>query len=121
VDDRADNADSEVMLLEMLGFEARASYSGLAALAEAERFQPHVCLIDLNMPGMNGDVLAMQLRKSLSYAPALIAVTAMSNEQSVARITEAGFDKHLIKPVDPVVLIDTLNAIHRSIGSRGEE
>lgn len=114
VDDRADNADSEVLLVEMVGFEARASYSGAEALAEAERFRPDVCLIDLNMPGMNGDVLAVRLRALLDTTPTLIAVTAMNNEPSVARIKEAGFDYHLVKPVDPVVLIDTLNEIRRS-------
>lgn len=62
VDDNRDVADSTAELLRLVGFEARACYDGPTALAEAAAFLPSVCLIDLNMPGMDGDELATRLR-----------------------------------------------------------
>jgi two-component system OmpR family response regulator len=110
VDDNPDFADSIMDLLEMLGYEARASYDGPSALANAEIFAPNICLIDLNMPGMDGDVLAIRLREAGNRA-ILIAVTAMSNEESCLRIAAAGFDLHLDKPVDLFRLPTAINAL----------
>lgn len=98
VDDNRDVADSSVDLLRVVGFEARACYDGPTALVEAAAFQPGVCLIDLNMPGMDGDELAVRLRAWVAGVRlVLVAVTAMSNEESCRRIRDAGFDLHLIK------------------------
>jgi two-component system, OmpR family, response regulator len=100
IDDNVDVADSAADLLEVLGFEARACYDGRAALALVEDFAPDICLIDLNMPGMDGDRVAVQLRGT-GRPVVLIAVTAASNDAAARRIAEAGFDLHLVKPVDP--------------------
>ncbi|HYH63060.1 MAG TPA: response regulator [Urbifossiella sp.] len=110
VDDNRDLADSEVMLLRAHGFDARACYDGPDAIALAAAFRPTVCLIDLNMPGMDGDEVAARLRDSWAgEPPVLIAVTAMNNEDALRRI-EAAFDRHLIKPVDPLELVRLIDA-----------
>jgi two-component system, OmpR family, response regulator len=112
VDDNRDVADSEADLLRAVGFDTRACYDGQSALVEAASFSPSVCLLDLNMPGMDGDELAIRLREQAEESPlVLVAVTAMSNERDQQRIQGAGFDMHLVKPVDPhqlVLVVDTL-------------
>jgi len=112
VDDNHDIADSEVDLLNIHGFDARACYSGASALQEVAEFQPCVCLIDLNMPEMDGDELAIRLRKQEGGPPpVLVAVTARSDEESERRIREAGLDPHLVKPVDPKKLVAVVNSM----------
>ena len=106
VDDNHDVADSEADLLHVHGFDARACYSGASALAEVAEFRPCVCLIDLNMPRMDGDELAMRLREQEGGPPpVLVAVTARDDELSQRRLREAGLDPHLVKPVDPNELV----------------
>jgi len=119
VDDNHDVADSTADLLRITGYDARACYSGLDALDEAESFRPAVCLIDLNMPGMDGDEVARKLRVKFAGIPVvMVAITAMSNEKSEKRIRDAGFDLHLVKPVDPRRLIGMVDSIWRKWASR---
>jgi two-component system, OmpR family, response regulator len=102
-------ADSTTDLLQFAGFEAWACYSGASALFEAAKFLPGLCLIDLNMPGMDGDILAVLLREQAgTRTMVLIAVTAMGNEESSRRIKDAGFDMHFLKPVNPRVLLSVV-------------
>jgi CheY-like chemotaxis protein len=114
VDDNHDAADSTALLLRVCGFEAHSCYTGLDALQEAQVYRPHICLLDLNMPGMDGDELALRLREQARRRRlVLVALTAMSGEECSRRIQAAGFDLHLVKPVDPfklVELVDTLFA-----------
>jgi CheY-like chemotaxis protein len=120
IDDNFDVADSTVDLFRIVGFEARACYDGAAALVEAARFLPGVCLIDLNMPGMDGDEVAMRLREWAAGQPlVLVAVTAMDNEQSRRRITEAGFNLHFIKPVDPHCLLSVVDDLWQAWNTAG--
>lgn len=112
VDDNRDVADSEADLLQVYGFDARACYSGASALREAAEFRPCVCLIDLNMPGMDGDELARRLREQEGGPPpALVAVTARDDEQSQRRLREAGLAPHLVKPVDPNELVAVIEGM----------
>ncbi|HEX4608801.1 MAG TPA: response regulator [Urbifossiella sp.] len=102
VDDNRDIADSAADLIRAFGYDALACYDGAAALAAAADFHPAVCLIDLNMPGMAGDEVAVRLRRVAGDSlKMLVAVTAMSTEEAARRIRDAGFDLHLVKPVDP--------------------
>lgn len=100
VDDNRDTADSEAMLLRLAGFDARACYCGPSALAEAAEFLPDICLLDMNMPGMDGDEVAVELRRR-GRPLVLMAVTAMGDAAGRRRIKAAGFDRHLLKPVAP--------------------
>ncbi len=113
VDDNRDAADSTAIILELHGFECRACYDGFAALDLVESFQPDVCLIDLNMPGMDGDVLAVKL-KATHRTLLLVAVTAMSDAASERRTAAAGFDRHLVKPVEPSLWPDVVKTLARS-------
>jgi CheY-like chemotaxis protein len=102
VDDNRDLADSAADLLRIVGFDVRVCYDGPSALAVAREFAPDVCLLDLNMPGMEGDELASHIREEAGGRPVLfIAVTAMGSEESRARTAATGFSLHLVKPVDP--------------------
>lgn len=110
VDDNRDAADSEALLLGVVGYEAQACYDGPTALNIADNFQPSICLLDLNMPGMEGDVLAQRLREQAKGRPLMvIAVTAMSSE--AVRERTAGFDRHLVKPVAPKQLLALVNRL----------
>lgn len=112
VDDNRDAADSTADLLRLVGFEARACYDGPAALAEAAHFLPGVCLIDLNMPGMDGDELASRLREQAGARPlVLVAVTAMGSDECRRRTEAAGFHLHLVKPVDPHDLLRVVDEL----------
>jgi two-component system OmpR family response regulator len=115
VDDNPDAADSTALLLNTVGFEAKACHNGASALALNETFRPGACFIDLNMPSMPGDELAKRLRSGLGWRPLLlVAVTAMSDEQARTRIEEAGFDLHLVKPVDPEKLVQVVDNLFRA-------
>jgi CheY-like chemotaxis protein len=106
VDDNQDIADSTALLLRAFGFEARACYDGRSALRIASEFRPNICLIDLNMPGMAGDELAAKLTRQPDWRPVLmVAMTAMNHEAYRKRTAAAGFDVHLVKPVDPEQLV----------------
>lgn len=120
VDDNRDAADSESVLLELLGYDAAVSYDGPEALAEALRFGPDVCLVDYNMPGMNGCEFARRLRALRRGRPVyLIAVTANSSDQVRGLTAAAGFNLHLVKPVDWDELSTILENLDHARG-RGE-
>ena len=112
IDDNHDAADLEALMLCTSGFDARACYDGATAITEARRYLPKVCLIDLHMPGMDGDELAFRLKNVDELKPLkLVAITAMCNESSKKRIASAGFHAHMVKPVDPKRLIRELDAL----------
>jgi CheY-like chemotaxis protein len=101
VDDDPDSAELVVQLLEMRGHEARSVDSAARALEEAAEFLPHVAVLDVGLPDMSGYELAQLLRKCEGLAECrLIAVTGYSGDAALARSKMAGFDLHLVKPVD---------------------
>lgn len=101
VDDNHDVADTAVIILETLGFVVRAAYDGFSALSVAAVFEPDICVLDLSMPGMDGDELAVRLRQQFEDRQlVLVAVTARCHEEDRTRIKAAGFDHMLVKPAD---------------------
>jgi CheY-like chemotaxis protein len=101
VDDDADSADLLVQLLEMRGHNVRSVNSAGQAVSEAAEFLPEVAILDVGLPDMSGYELAQLLRKCDGLADCkLIAVTGYSGEAVLARSKMAGFDMHLVKPVD---------------------
>lgn len=109
VDDNRDAANALAVLLEMAGFQVETSFSGLTALEVARGFRPDVCLLDINMPGMDGYELARRLRQlTPDHPPILATVTAYSDDDHLDRAVDAGFDLHFTKPANPADVIDQL-------------
>ena len=104
-DDNRDSADSMAMLLEAGGHEVHVAYDGAEAVATAGQTRPDVVLLDIGMPKMNGFECARAIRSQPWAAGALlIALTGWGQEEDKRRALEAGFDRHLTKPVDPATL-----------------
>ncbi len=105
VDDNRDSADSLAELLRLAGNEVHTAYDSFEALQRAEQLRPDVALLDIGMPQMNGCEAARRLRR-LPWGGnlLLIAVTGWGQEQDRRRTEEAGFDAHLVKPVDHAAL-----------------
>ena len=105
VDDNADGANSLGRLLEFLGHETAMEYDGHAALERAEAFAADVILLDLGMPGLDGFEICRRLRASDSPRhPRIVAMTGWGREGDRTRTAAAGFDAHLVKPVDLAAL-----------------
>ncbi len=101
VDDNCDGADALGRLLSLMGQNIATEYDGHAALERAAEFDPDVVLLDLGMPGMDGFEVCRALRERFSRTrPKIIALTGWGRRQDIARTKEAGFDAHLVKPVD---------------------
>jgi len=109
VDGDADAADSLVLLLRLWGFEARAAYSGPAALDQAPIFHPDVVLTELLLPGRDGVALALALRGQA----VLVAVTTQGQTTDRHRAYAAGFAQVFVKPADPTSLHEVLLAVSR--------
>jgi PAS domain S-box-containing protein len=106
VDDHPDAGLSLAMLLRLAGNETRAAHDGLTALEEAERFRPDVVLLDIGMPEIDGYETCRRLReRPWGGCVRVIALTGWGQEEDRARAREAGFDGHLVKPVDPGALM----------------
>jgi PAS domain S-box-containing protein len=104
-DDNRDAAESMGMLLRLMGNEVRTVHDGLQAVNEAEMFQPDVILLDIGMPRLNGYDAARRIRKQRwSQGTVLVALTGWGQEEDKRRASEAGFDKHFTKPVNPADL-----------------
>jgi signal transduction histidine kinase len=101
-DDNKDAADSLAMILEMAGHEVRVVHDGRAALSLAQTFRPDVALLDIGMPQFNGYEVAKALRREPWGANIyLMALTGWGQEGDRQQAMDAGFDRHLTKPVDP--------------------
>ncbi|HEY1230958.1 MAG TPA: ATP-binding protein, partial [Ramlibacter sp.] len=113
VDDNEDAADTLAMLLEVSGHEVMVEHSPHRALARAKEAAPQVCLLDIGLPDMDGAELARRLRALPETAPALlVAVTGYGQDSDRARTRDAGFDHHLVKPIDLDKLQALLEGVH---------
>jgi two-component system CheB/CheR fusion protein len=112
VDDNFDAAETLVMLLEMMGHEVKMANDGQEAIEVATRERPRVVLLDIGMPGMNGYDVARALReRPETQGVVLVAMTGWGQEEDMKRTKEAGFNHHLVKPVEPSVLSKLLERI----------
>ncbi|HEY8924418.1 MAG TPA: PAS domain S-box protein [Polyangia bacterium] len=109
VDDNLDGAESLAMLLELEGHEAHVAHDGLSAIAAAERLAPDAVLLDIGLPGMNGYEICRRLRETTwGKRLTIIALTGWGQEEDRRRSKAAGFDGHLVKPVDSELLLKLL-------------
>ena len=100
--------------------DAVVVHSGRAALEAAERFRPHVALLDIGMPELSGYDIASRIRAAPWGAQVtLIAVTGWGQEEDRRRALSSGFDRHLVKPIDPVLLEQLLREIAAGGNLRG--
>ena len=118
VDDNRDAADSCAMLLELSGHRARTAYNGTQALQLGENLLPHVVLLDIGLPDLNGYEVARRIRATPwgAHLP-LVAVTGWGKEEDRERAFAAGFDHHLTKPVAPEAVASLVTTLSQSTGT----
>jgi CheY-like chemotaxis protein len=108
VDDNVDAVESMEILLQAFGYEVATAVHPDIALARIESFAPAAAVIDIGLPGMDGYELAAEIRRRLAGKPMrLIAFTGYGGADDIAKGRAAGFDAHLVKPVE----IDRLLAV----------
>jgi len=108
-DDNRDSADTLAAMLVMVGHDVRVCYDGVNALTQAELFRPEVMLLDIGMPVLNGLELATRIRtRPWGGKIRLIALTGWGQPEDLRRSERAGFDHHLVKPVELSRLQDLL-------------
>jgi CheY-like chemotaxis protein len=101
VDDNVDSAESLAKLLGMMGYEVRTAYNGLSVGDIVADFRPRVVLLDIGLPGLDGYEVARGLRAQQRAEPLLlVALTGYGQESDRQRSREAGFDFHLVKPLN---------------------
>jgi signal transduction histidine kinase len=102
VDDNVDAAESTAAFLRLEGHEVKAVHDGLQALASLKVFDPHVVVLDIGLPGLDGYAVARQLRERGDTSHVLlIALTGYGQKEDRQRAADAGFDYHFVKPADP--------------------
>ncbi|MFO0928770.1 MAG: PAS domain S-box protein [Gemmataceae bacterium] len=105
VDDNVDAADSLAMVLALSGHDVRTAHDGATGIELVKGFRPAVILLDLGMPVMDGYETARRIRQlDAGQQAKLIALTGWGQEHDRRQTRDAGFDEHLVKPVDPAVL-----------------
>jgi CheY-like chemotaxis protein len=117
VDDNRDEVESLAMLLQLGGHETHMAHDGLEAVEAANALQPDVILLDVGLPGLNGYEVARRIREQQKAKRlVLVALTGWGQDDDRRRSKQAGFDAHLVKPVDPTTLgklLDELGAAPR--------
>jgi CheY-like chemotaxis protein len=112
VDDNRDAAVMVSILLTRAGHQVEIAVDAAQALAAVAVFRPHIAILDIGLPVMDGYALARELRARLGEGtPILVALSGYGQEQDQLRSVEAGFVRHLVKPVDArrlLELVDTL-------------
>jgi len=112
VDDNPDSADSLAMLLKIKGYEVGTAYDGEQAVEAAGTLRPNVVLLDIGMPKLNGYEACCRIREQpWGQGMFLIALTGWGQEDDRRRTEEAGFNQHMVKPVDPAALMELLASL----------
>lgn len=115
VDDNVDAAEMLKLVLEAMGHDVLVEYGPYPALERAQRDKPQVCLIDIGLPEIDGNELARRLRAQPENRTAvLVAVTGYGQDSDRQNALAAGFDHHLVKPVDTTRLVSILSTIRSS-------
>ena len=115
IEDNVDSAEMLAYLLKLNGYEVRVTHDGRKALTEALDFQPQAVLCDIGLPVMDGYEVGEKLRAHSAFAKIpLIALTGYGQDEARQRAKEAGFDHHLVKPLDLVTLKGLLEKLERT-------
>jgi signal transduction histidine kinase/ActR/RegA family two-component response regulator len=114
VDDNRDVAQSTAVVLRVSGCSVQLAHDGKSALEMLTRVRPDAVLLDIGLPGMNGYEVARAIRSQPEHrATLIVAVSGYGQEEYQQRSREAGFDHHLVKPIDPAVLLRLLASLSR--------
>jgi CheY-like chemotaxis protein len=108
VEDNDDNREMTRILLETSGHQVYEAEDGVSAVELAVQLEPDVVLIDIGLPGIDGYEVARQIRSKLRDRSRLIALSGYGQQKDRQQAFEAGFDEHLLKPVDPQRLLAVL-------------
>jgi CheY-like chemotaxis protein len=120
VDDNVDSSEILAKLLRMSGHDVRTAYTGPTALEAAITHLPDVMLLDIGLPGFNGYEVARRLRRLPQFKGVrLVAMTGYGNETDLQLAREAGFEEHLVKPVDFLKVEELLTRLFTPPGSAG--
>ncbi|KQT13504.1 PAS domain-containing hybrid sensor histidine kinase/response regulator [Ramlibacter sp. Leaf400] len=112
VDDNRDAADTLAEVMEMLGYQVDTAYDGVEGLSRAEALRPQVAVLDLGMPRLDGFGTCRALRETeWGQAMAVVALSGWGQAADVERATQAGFDAHMVKPVSPDALAETIERL----------
>lgn len=112
VDDNVDTVRTLSMLVQGCGHDVRTAYDGPAVLEAALDFRPHIVLLDIGLPGMNGFEVAKRIREQPALqGTVLVAMTGYGQESDRQRSKEAGFDHHLVKPTDFTLLLQIMATV----------
>lgn len=114
VDDHAEAADSMGILLELRGATVKVVHDGKRAVEMIRSFAPHVVLMDIAMPDLNGFEVAEQLQREGLMPKLLIAMTGWGHDENRKRTLAAGFHEHRVKPLDIEGLIKRLAEVSPS-------
>jgi CheY-like chemotaxis protein len=115
VENDRDTAETTAILLGMAGHEVKIALDGSEAERLAQEVLPEALLIDIGMPGQDGYQVAKRLRGMFPKKPLLVAVTGYGQQSDYEHSQQEGFDLHLVKPVDPAVLLKILGDYARSL------
>ena len=119
-DDNQDAAGALTMLLEIMDHSVRQVHDGAAAVEVAAAFDPQLVLLDIGMPKLNGYEACAEIRNSPGGADkTIVAITGWGQPEDRRMSQEAGFDGHLIKPVDPKELDELIEKVVKKLGSEG--
>jgi CheY-like chemotaxis protein len=111
VDDNTDGVALLSMLLTMVGHETATAFDGFEAVSVAQNFEPHIVLLDLDLPKLDGYEACRRIRgEKWGKSMMLVAVTGLGGEEDRMKSLEAGFDMHLVKPVSAETLMIVLKA-----------
>jgi CheY-like chemotaxis protein len=112
VDDNADAAATLATMLELMGHEVRTAHDGLEGVEAAAEFRPDMILLDIGMPKLNGYDACRRIREQpWGKDVRIAALTGWGQDEDKVRSAEAGFDHHLVKPVDPTALEGVLAVV----------
>ncbi|MFT3880715.1 MAG: PAS domain S-box protein [Gemmatales bacterium] len=116
VDDNRDSATSLALLLNLTGNETQTAYDGLEAVEVAATFQPDIILLDIGLPKLNGYEVARKIRtQEWSKGTVLVALTGWGQEEDRQRSRDAGFDGHMVKPVEYDALMKLLDTLSDAV------
>ena len=122
IEDNSDGREMLVTMLRLSGHEVWEAATGVDGLERAVQYRPAVVLLDIGLPDIDGYAVGRELRQRLGASVRLVAVTGYGQPRDRARSEEAGFDAHVLKPVDPAELVDLvqrLSSVERSSRAGG--